>query len=43
MIDNYYYKDYSDQYSREKIICLIDNDIKKRWEATLKVLQETFS
>lgn len=30
MIDNYYYKDYSDQYSREKIICLIDNDIKKK-------------
>lgn len=30
MIDNYYYKDYADQYSREKIICLIDNDKKKR-------------
>ena len=27
MIDNYYYKDYSDQYSREKVICLIDNDM----------------
>lgn len=36
MIDNYYYKDYSDQYSREKVICLIDNDIKK------KVLLQSF-
>ena len=37
MIDNYYYKDYSDQYSREKVICLIDNDIKK------KVLLQSFN
>ena len=36
MIDNYYYKDYSDQYSREKIICLIDNDIKKKMGGYIK-------